>query len=141
MGKEYTCNAEDTGDAGLDPESGRCLTLSLPGKSHGQRSLVDYSPCGCRVKTCACVLSHLSRVQLFAALWTVAHQAPLSMGFSKQEYWSGFSVSSSRASSQLRDQTHISCVFYIGRWILYQCHLGSPKESDRTEQLGAHTTF
>ena len=30
----------------------------------------------------------LSRVQLFAAPWTVAHQAPLSMGFSRQEYWS-----------------------------------------------------
>ena len=31
----------------------------------------------------------LSRVRLFATLWTVAHQAPLSMGFSRQEYWSG----------------------------------------------------
>ena len=31
----------------------------------------------------------LSHVQLFAVLWTVAHQAPLSMGFSRQEYWSG----------------------------------------------------
>ena len=31
----------------------------------------------------------LSHVQLFATLWTVAHQAPLSMGFSKEEYWSG----------------------------------------------------
>ena len=31
----------------------------------------------------------LSRVQLFVTLWTVAHQAPLSMGFSRQEYWSG----------------------------------------------------
>ena len=31
----------------------------------------------------------LSRVQLFATLWTVARQAPLSMGFSRQEYWSG----------------------------------------------------
>ena len=31
----------------------------------------------------------LSRVQLFVILWTVAHQAPLSMGFSRQEYWSG----------------------------------------------------
>ena len=30
-----------------------------------------------------------SRVQLFATLWTVAHQAPLSMGFSRQGYWSG----------------------------------------------------
>ena len=31
----------------------------------------------------------LSRVQLFAAPWTVAHQAPQSMRFSRQEYWSG----------------------------------------------------
>ena len=31
----------------------------------------------------------LSRVQLFATLWTVAYQASQSMGFSKQEYWSG----------------------------------------------------
>ena len=31
----------------------------------------------------------LTRVRLFAALWTVAHLAPLSMGFSRQEYWSG----------------------------------------------------
>ena len=31
----------------------------------------------------------LSRVRLFANLWTVAHQAPLSLGFSRQEYWSG----------------------------------------------------
>ena len=35
------------------------------------------------------MLSHLSCVQLFAALWTIAHQAPLSMGFSRQGYWSG----------------------------------------------------
>ena len=28
-------------------------------------------------------------IQLFATLWTVAHQAPLSMGFSRQEYWNG----------------------------------------------------
>ena len=34
----------------------------------------------------ACVLSH---VQLFAAAWIVTCQAPLSMGFSRQEYWSG----------------------------------------------------
>ena len=34
-------------------------------------------------------VTSLSRVQLFATLWTVAHQAPLSMGFSRQKYWSG----------------------------------------------------
>ena len=37
----------------------------------------------------------LSRVQLFTTLWTVAHQAPLSMGFSRQEYWSGLSFPTS----------------------------------------------
>ena len=37
----------------------------------------------------ACVLSCFSCVQLFVILWTVARQAPLSMGFSRQEYWSG----------------------------------------------------
>ena len=31
----------------------------------------------------------LSRVRLFATPWTIAHQAFLSMGFSRQEYWSG----------------------------------------------------
>ena len=40
------------------------------------------------VKHCMQVKS-LSRVRLFATPWTVAHQAPQSMGFSRQEYWSG----------------------------------------------------
>ena len=35
---------------------------------------------------CVCVLSH---IQLFVTPWTIAHQAPLSMEFFKQEYWSG----------------------------------------------------
>ena len=35
------------------------------------------------------MLSRFSRVRLFATLWTVAHQAPLSLGFFRQEYWSG----------------------------------------------------
>ena len=36
-----------------------------------------------------CMLSHSSHVQLFATPWTVACQAPLFMGFFRQEYWSG----------------------------------------------------
>ena len=36
-----------------------------------------------------CVLNCFSPVWLFVTPWTVAHQAPLSMGFSRQEYWSG----------------------------------------------------
>ena len=38
---------------------------------------------------CVCMLSHFTHVQLFATLGTVACQAPLSMEFSRQEYWSG----------------------------------------------------
>ena len=34
------------------------------------------------------VSARLSHIQLFATLWTVAHQASLPMGFSRQEYWS-----------------------------------------------------
>ena len=41
---------------------------------------------GYQVFMCAQLLSH---IQLFATLWTVAHQAPLSLEFSRQEYWNG----------------------------------------------------
>ena len=40
---------------------------------------------------CYVCAKSLSRVQLFVTLWTVTRQAPLSMGFSRQEYWSGLS--------------------------------------------------
>ena len=50
----------------------------------------------------------LSRVQLFATPWTVAHQAPPSMWFSKQEYWSGLPFPSPGESSLPRDQTLVS---------------------------------
>ena len=40
----------------------------------------------CRVM---CLLSRFSHAWLFGTIWTVAHQAPLSMGFSRQQYWNG----------------------------------------------------
>ena len=52
------------------------------------------SPCGCLLSgrllmvVHVCMLSHFSCVRLFVTPWTVAHQAPLSMGFSRQEKWS-----------------------------------------------------
>ena len=39
--------------------------------------------------TCCSVLSRFSHVRLFMTPWPVARQPPLSMGFSRQEYWSG----------------------------------------------------
>ena len=86
--------------------------IFLPGKFHGQRSLAGYSPR-------ACVLSHFNRVQLFATLWTKDSQAPLSMGFSKQEYWLEWvAMPFTRGSSQSRDQTHVSYVSCIDRQVL-----------------------
>ena len=41
------------------------------------------------MRMCVCVLCHFGRVQLFMTPQTVAHQPPLSLGFSRQEYWSG----------------------------------------------------
>ena len=54
----------------------------------GRRHGMDWKM---RIDTCllhACVLSNFSPVQLSAMLWTVAHQSPLPMGLSRQEYWS-----------------------------------------------------
>ena len=42
-----------------------------------------------KIKAAMHYVKLLSRVPLFATLWTVAYQAPQSMGFSRQEYWSG----------------------------------------------------
>ena len=61
----------------------------------------------------------LSHVQIFAAAWTITPQAPLSVGFSRQEYWSGLPFLPSRGSSRPRDQTHVSCISYTGRWVFY----------------------
>ena len=38
---------------------------------------------------CCCLVAKSSKKTSFATLWIVAHQAPLSIGFSRQEYWSG----------------------------------------------------
>ena len=64
---------------------------STRGLLHCRRILYQMSYQGSPNKTVKVKVKvkSLSRVQLFATLWTIAHQAPLSMGFSRQEYWSG----------------------------------------------------
>ena len=59
-----------------------------------------------------------SHVWLFATPWTAAHQAPLSMEFSRQEYWSRLPFATLGKSFPLRDWNHVSC---ISRQILYHC--------------------
>ena len=55
-----------------------------------------------------CVPSHFSHVQLFATLWTAAYQAPLSMEFSRQEYWSGLPFPPPENLPNPQDWTHVS---------------------------------
>ena len=139
LGNESICNAGNTGDEGLIIGSGR-----FPGGGHG--NLVQYScvenpmdrgaqqaivyrlakswtpPKWLKTHThthtvyklynyllhiCSCLVAKLSSPLL---------QAPLSMGFLRQEYWSGLPFPFSRASSQPRDWTQASC---NGKWILY----------------------
>ena len=60
-----------------------------------------------------------SQVQLFAILWTIAYQAPLSLGYPMQEYWSRLPFPSPGDFSWPRDPTRVSYISYMGRWILY----------------------
>ena len=56
-------------------------------------------------------LSHFSRIQLFVTLWTVAHQASLSMGILQARILEWVAVPSSRGSSRARDQTQVSYTY------------------------------
>ena len=57
------------------------------GAFHKPEVLISVTGDDCR--RIACVINHFSSVQLFATPWTIVSQAPLSMSFSRQEYWSG----------------------------------------------------
>ena len=64
------------------------------------------------------MLSHFSHVQLLVILWTVACQTFQSMGFSRQEYWSGLLClpPGDLLNPRTEPVSHVSC---ISRWILY----------------------
>ena len=114
------------------------------GKSHGWRNLAGYSPWGQKESDTterlhvhisailvsysvflglpcmpSCLLGHFRHVRLFVTPWTVAYQAPLSMGFSRQGYWSGFPCPPLGDNSQTIDWTRVSYVSCIGRQVLY----------------------
>ena len=75
--------------------------------------------CVC-VCVCVCVCT-LSCVQLFATPWTVAHQAPLFMEISRQEYWNRLLVPSPGALPDPGNEPMSLVSLGIGRQILYHC--------------------
>ena len=71
------------------PKQGKVLLGFLP-LEHVLGLNIRLNPVFDSVCVCVCArVQSLSRIWLFVALWTVAHQAPLSVRFSRQEYWSG----------------------------------------------------
>ena len=85
-------------------------SLSIWSKSKRWKSLLS----ACFM--CVCMLSCFSRIRLFVTPWTVALQAPLSMGFSRQEYWSGLPGSPSGVLHELTTNQKKKIVFL-------KCHL------------------
>ena len=65
------------------------------------------------------MLSCFSHVQLCVTQLTAACQAPLSMGILQARMLEWVAMFSSEGSSQFRNQTHVSSVSCIGRWVLY----------------------
>ena len=74
------------------------------------------------------MLSCFSHVQLFGFLWTVAHQALLPMGFSKQEYWSGLICN-------LRIEPTSPGLLHCRRILYLLSHQGSPIDSVPTKKV------
>ena len=74
-------------------------------------------------KLCAIVLSH---VQLFVAPWTIASQAPLSMGFSRQEYWGVLPFSSPGFFPTQGSNPHLLYLLHWQVGSLPLSHVGSP---------------
>ena len=67
-----------------------------------------------------CVLSHFSHVRLFVTAWIVAYQAPVFMGFSMKEYWSGLLCPPLWDLPNPGIKPTSFTVFCIGRQVLYQ---------------------
>ena len=85
----------------------------------------------------------LSHVWLFATSWTIDHQAPLSMGFPRQEYWSGLPLPSPGdlpdPGIKLISPASVCCV---GRQILYRLsHLRSPALTECVEKKRSCCSF
>ena len=67
---------------------------SCPSRSCHSQVRGSFTSLACSLQNAVAVVFSFSHVRLFVTPWTAAHQAPLSMGFSRQEHWSGLSFPS-----------------------------------------------
>ena len=140
-----------------------CLTLCDP---------IDGSPPGSRVpgilqaRTLEWVaisfsnawkwkVKSLSRVQLFAAPWTAPYQAPPTMGFSRQEYWSGLPLLNAEVKSKSTQDQEINeillfrsllnllqyffCLFWFVFFFLATRHVGSQLPNQESNPFPLHS--
>ena len=97
--------------------------------SHWESVLVVSSaPWTCVPHTRVCVLSPFSPVQLYATLWTGARQAPLFMGFSRQECWSGLPccLPETLPGSGIEPESLMSSASAGGFFTTWEAPLGKP---------------
>ena len=74
-------------------------------------SIYNYKPIY-QYKRDASILSHFSRVWLFATPCTIAHQAPLSVGFSRREYWTGLPFPPTEGLLTEGLNSHLLCLLH-----------------------------
>ena len=86
---------------------------------------VRYQKCS----ACMCIRSDFCDVQLFVTPWTVARQAPLSIGFSRQEYWRGLLCPPSGDLPNPRIQPPSSVAPAMQAASLPLSHRGSPSNT------------
>ena len=98
--KKRTCSSKEE-PLSSGPEESVASQSGEPKKKKQLQKLFQENqngqvPSGCSLQRCflthilqRCLLSHFSHIRLFAIPWTTACQPPLSMGFSRQEYWHG----------------------------------------------------
>ena len=102
-------------------------------------ALVCVCMCVC-VCVCVCVLSRFRCTCLFETLWTIAHQALLSVGFSRQEPWSGLPYP---PPGDLLTQGSDLCLLRLLHWqagSLLLSHRGSPMLTSVTDISGCLCT-
>ena len=117
---------------------GSCRDYSahLPTLASDRLSVAPGLPILC-VCVCVCVCSVTQLCPTLFNPMNCSSQAPLSMGFPRQEYWSGLPFSSFRRASPPRDRTHICCVSWVAGGFFTRWSPACPVGLEERRPLGS----